>query len=103
MIMYVGGNGDIMDANLYRRRVCPFSEVENGEVFTLRGYYDALFLKGTDYEGRYVLTNIYDGRSYLDLELGVTDEISCLVFKGSFVEDLSPDPKKFSLDWIHVN
>ena len=98
MLMYLGGGGDIMNANLFRRRVCPFSEVQDGEVFTLRGHYDALYLKGIDYEGRYVLTNIYNGRSYLSIELGVDMDRSCLVFQGYFVEDTS-EPERQIMTW----
>ena len=98
MLMYLGGGGDIMNANLFRRRVCPFSEVQDGEVFTLRGHHDALYLKGIDYEGRYVLTNIYNGRSYLSIELGVDMDRSCLVFQGYFVEDTS-EPERQIMTW----
>ena len=97
MLRYLGGGGDVMDATLFRRRISPFSDVREGEVFTLRGHYDALYLKGMDYEGRYVLTNIYNGRSYLYMELDVDSNTSCLVFNGSFVEDLSPNVNNFDL------
>lgn len=98
MLMYLGGGGDVADDTLYQRRTCPFSEVENGEVLILVNQHNALYIKGTDYENRNILTNIYDGKSYLCIEIGVSERTKCIVFKGYFQEDLSPDPEKFRIN-----
>ena len=96
MLMYFGSDGDVTDDTLYQRRTCTFSEVENGEVLFIANQHDALYIKGTDHENRDILTNIYNGKSYLCIDIGVNEHTKCLVFKGYFQEDLTPDP---DFDW----